>query len=141
MSSLSLNTALNVVGIHHVAFTENGTSTSEALHDLLGLEVSHTEQGDGFVERMIPVGRCYLQALEPTGPGLVESSVQRRGVGLHHLALQVTDLDAALAVLRERDVSLIDPAPRDGGLGTRVGFVHPRAFGGVLVELVEEPAR
>ena len=63
-----------------------------------------------------------------------------RGPGLHHLAFEVEDLDAALADLAAAGVHLIDSTPRAGGGGTRIAFVHPSAFGGVLVELVEDPA-
>jgi len=61
----------------------------------------------------------------------------RRGEGLHHLAFAVPDLDAALAHLAGEGAELIDREPRRGGGGARIAFVHPRAFGGTLTELVE----
>jgi methylmalonyl-CoA/ethylmalonyl-CoA epimerase len=143
---------MNVTGLHHVAFTEHGTEVTDALQRLFGLTVAHTEPAEGFTERMLPAGPaspaspasparpCYLQALQPTGPGVVQQAVQRRGTGLHHIALQVDDVAAALTELAAAGAQLIDPVPRPGGMGTLIGFVHPRSVGGVLVELVQEGA-
>lgn len=125
--------------LHHVAFAHGrGAETSDALERDLGLRCSHTEAGQGFVERMFPVGDAYVQTLEATGDGVVERFVEQRGAALHHVAFTVDDLDAALVELRSRGVRLVDDEPRAGGMGTRVAFLHPSAFGGLLVELVEE---
>jgi methylmalonyl-CoA/ethylmalonyl-CoA epimerase len=70
----------------------------------------------------------------------VQQAVQRRGTGLHHIALQVDDVAAALTELAAAGAQLVDPVPRPGGMGTLIGFVHPRSVGGVLVELVQEGA-
>jgi methylmalonyl-CoA/ethylmalonyl-CoA epimerase len=132
---------MNVTGLHHVAFTEHSTEVTGALQRLFGLTVAHTEPAAGFTERMLPAGParpCFLQALQPTGPGVVQQSVDRRGTGLHHIALQVDDVAAALTELAAAGAQLIDAKPRPGGMGTLIGFVHPRSVGGVLVELVQE---
>ena len=62
---------------------------------------------------------------------------QTRGEGLHHICLQVDDLETTLASLKAQGVQLIDEEPRDGGQGKRIAFVHPRSMGGVLLELTE----
>jgi methylmalonyl-CoA/ethylmalonyl-CoA epimerase len=129
---------MNVTGLHHVAFTEHHTEVTDALQRLFGLNVAHTEPAEGFTERMLPAGKCYLQALQPTGDGVVQRAIERRGTGLHHIALQVDDVAAALTELADKGAQLIDPVPRPGGMGTLIGFVHPRSAGGVLVELVQE---
>jgi methylmalonyl-CoA/ethylmalonyl-CoA epimerase len=64
--------------------------------------------------------------------------LQRRGEGVHHVGYRVPDVAAAIAVLRARGVRLVDEEPRPGSRGTTVAFAHPKGFGGVLVELVEE---
>jgi len=91
------------------------------------------------------VGDAYLQTLEASGDGVVQRFLDARGPGLHHVALEVDGIDAALAALRDRGVRLVDREARAGGMGTRIAFVHPSAFGGMLVELVESapagPAR
>ncbi len=101
------------------------------------MPVCHHEDGPGFTERMIPVGDGFIQTLEATGPGLIEGFVGKRGSALHHVALEVDDLDGYLGWLREKGVHLIDEHPRPGGMGTMIAFVHPREFDGLLVELVE----
>ncbi|MDQ6523124.1 VOC family protein [Nocardioides sp. LHD-245] len=130
--------------IHHVAFAEEeGAALVGRLQELFGVEVDSEERAPGFVERMLPVGDCHLQALEATGDGVVRSSLARRGPGLHHIAFEVDDLAAVLRHLADNGVELIDPSPRRGGGGHWIAFTHPRSFGGVLVELVETspPAR
>jgi methylmalonyl-CoA/ethylmalonyl-CoA epimerase len=85
-----------------------------------------------------------LELIAPRGSASLMRFLERRGPGLHHIALEVEGLDDALTVLRALGIPLIDDAPRIGARGHRVAFVHPRATGGVLVELVEPvdaPAR
>ena len=126
--------------IHHVAFAHGEASApQDRFEELLGMPVCHQEEGPGFRERMIPVGDGFVQTLEATGPGLIERFVDKRGSALHHVAFEVDDLDGYLSRLREKGVHLIDEHPRPGGMGTVIAFVHPREFGGLLVELVETP--
>lgn len=130
-------TAWRVMGLHHVAFAHGCDDTPRTVADLLGISFAHCESAPGFVERMLPVGDAYLQFLEATGPGDVERFLERRGPALHHVALEVSDLDEAIADLRGRGVRMADEAPRPGGWGTRIAFVHPAACSGLLLELVE----
>jgi methylmalonyl-CoA/ethylmalonyl-CoA epimerase len=129
--------AWQVTGLHHVAFAHDGDGTPSLLGDLLGVSCAHMESADGFVERMLPVGNAYLQLLEATGPGVIERFIERRGAGLHHVALEVSGLDEAVSDLRGRGVRMVDEAPRPGGMGTRIAFVHPASCDGLLLELVE----
>jgi len=133
--------AWRVVGLHHVAFAHQpGSATEDALGRLLGLEATHSEVGEGFVERMIPVGEnCHIQLLEATGEGVVDRFVTKKGSAMHHVAFEVDDIEAAVADLAAAGVRLVDDRPRAGGLGTRIAFIHPADFGGLLVELVESP--
>ncbi|MDW3212677.1 MAG: VOC family protein [Ilumatobacteraceae bacterium] len=129
---------MHIRRIHHVAVAHGDDSPLiGALVDHAGLTVTETEYGEGFTERMWPVGASYVQTLEATGDGIIERSLTSRGPGLHHLAFEVDDVEAAVADLRDAGVRVIDEAPRRVG-HTLVAFVHPSAFGGVLVELVEE---
>jgi methylmalonyl-CoA/ethylmalonyl-CoA epimerase len=128
-----------VTGLHHVAVAAGEDRTGEALFAaLLGSPV-HTEEGDGFTERMYAAGGPFLQTLQAGDEGVVRRFVDKRGPGLHHIAFVVDRLDDALADLDGRGVALIDHTPRPGGMGTRVAFLHPSAAGGVLIELVEDP--
>ena len=124
--------------LHHVAVAHDGRGpTEDAVRSLLG-PATHTEDGPGFLERMYDAGGCSLQTLEATGDGVVERFLDKRGPGLHHIAFEVDSIEVALANLGAAGVPLIDHEARAGGMGTRIAFLHPSAFGGVLVELVEE---
>ena len=123
--------------IHHVALAHDTDSSLIALlTGACGLHVDQVEYGEGFTERMWPVGESYIQTLEATGDGAVAKSLTSRGPGMHHIALEVDDICAAIAELHDRGVRVIDAEPRRVGQ-TLVAFVHPSGFGGVLVELVE----
>jgi methylmalonyl-CoA/ethylmalonyl-CoA epimerase len=129
-----------VVGLHHVAFAHGADPTSDdALCRFIGTEPQHVEAAAGFIERMYAVGDAYIQTLEATGEGVVQRFLDKRGPGLHHVAFAVDRIDAALADLRGRGIRLVDERPRAGGMGTRIAFVDPSGFGGLLVELVEQP--
>ncbi|MEQ8718697.1 MAG: VOC family protein [Acidimicrobiales bacterium] len=132
---------MKVRRIHHVALAHDGDSPLLGiLEGACDLAVDHVEDGPGFTERMWPVGDCHLQTLEATGEGVVARSIESRGPGLHHIALEVDDVAAALADLKNRGLRVIDDEPRRGGGDTLIAFVHPSAFDGVMVELVQEMA-
>ena len=90
---------------------------------------------------LIEVGQTRLELLEPTGPESgVGRFIERRGEGLHHLALNVSDISGKLQTLQTLGVDLIDQNPREGLSGT-IAFLHPRSVFGVLTELVENDSR
>jgi methylmalonyl-CoA epimerase len=108
--------------------------------DVLGMEVvareTIVEQGVEAV--MLARGEERIELIAPLASDTtVGRFLARRGPGVHHLAYGVADIDATLAELSARDVELIDRAPRTGLHASRVAFVHPRAAGGILSELVE----
>ncbi|HTP55743.1 MAG TPA: methylmalonyl-CoA epimerase [Thermoplasmata archaeon] len=85
-------------------------------------------------------GETHLELLEPTEPeSPVGQFVAKRGEGLHHLAFRVPSVDRALEDVARAGGRLVDRVGRPGARGRRVGFAHPTAFGGVLVEFVEGP--
>ncbi len=88
----------------------------------------------------VSVGGTHVELLEPLDPASpVAQFLERRGPGVHHLAFTVPNVDAALAEVRRRGDRVVDAQGRPGARGRRVGFAHPSAFGGVLVEFVEQP--
>ena len=90
---------------------------------------------------LIQVGQTRLELLEPTSPESgVGRFIERRGEGLHHLALNVTDISGKLQALKALGVDLIDEVPREGLSGT-IAFVHPKSVFGVLTELVESESK
>jgi methylmalonyl-CoA/ethylmalonyl-CoA epimerase len=127
--------------IEHIGIATR--SLDEALgfwRDALGLEVTHTEivEEQGVRVAMLPVGEPRIELLEPTQDGSpVAKFLDKRGAGIHHVAVRVDDIRAAINRLKESGARLIDETPRIGAGGCLVAFVHPSAAGGVLLELVE----
>ncbi len=109
--------------------------------DGLGLNVDLTEDVPSQAVRahFVETGNAKLELLEATSSeSPIARSIERRGVGLHHITFRVDDLVEVLDYLRERGVRLIDDAPRDGAEGALVAFIHPRSTHGVLIELKQE---
>ena len=127
--------------IDHIGVAVADLDAALALHErTYGMPVVHretvTEQGVEAV--LLDVGENHVELLRPlAGDTPVGRFLAQRGPGLHHVAYQVGDIEAALAQLRDRGVRLIDEAPRIGIRGSRVAFLHPSATAGVLTELVE----
>ena len=108
--------------------------------DSLGLELEAMETVEDQKVRtaLLRVGESRIELLEPTGPGSpISRFLETRGGGVHHVTLEVDDLDAALRRLKAMQVKLIDETPRRGAGGRRIAFVHPQSTGGLLIELCE----
>jgi methylmalonyl-CoA/ethylmalonyl-CoA epimerase len=127
--------------IDHIGVAVADLEAAIALHaDTYGMVVAHRETvaAQGVEAVLLDVGENHVELLRPLGD---ETPVGRflacRGPGLHHVAYQVADIEAALADLRTAGVRLIDEAPRTGIRGSRVAFLHPSASGGVLTEIVQ----
>ncbi len=108
--------------------------------DALGLKALETEEVAEQKVRvvMLPVGESRIELLEPTSnDSPIAKFLEKRGPGIHHIAVRVDDISATLARLKQQGVRLIDESPRAGAGGCLVAFVHPSAANGVLLELVE----
>jgi methylmalonyl-CoA/ethylmalonyl-CoA epimerase len=108
--------------------------------DALGLQVDHTEEvaEQGVRIAMLSAGGTHIELLEPLNENSpVGKFLEKRGPGIHHIAIRVADIRASLAALRARGTRLIDESPRTGAGGCLVAFVHPSSANGVLLELVQ----
>jgi methylmalonyl-CoA epimerase len=108
--------------------------------DDLQMEVAHREvvEEQGVEALLLDVGENHIELLAPLGAETpVGRFLAKQGPGLHHVAYQVEDIDAALAACRSAGMRLIDEEPRTGIRGSRVAFIHPSATGHVLTEIVE----
>jgi methylmalonyl-CoA epimerase len=86
----------------------------------------------------LPVDGTEIELLESTSAdSSVAKFIEKHGEGLHHIAIRVDDIEAALAELKAKGIQLIDETPRNGAGGARIAFVHPKATHGVLLELCE----
>jgi methylmalonyl-CoA/ethylmalonyl-CoA epimerase len=105
-----------------------------------GMEVVHREvvEEQGVEAVLLDVGENHVELLRPLGPDTpVGKFLAKKGPGLHHVAYQVSDIEATLESLREAGLRLIDETPRIGIRSSHVAFLHPAATGGVLTEIVQ----
>src|SRR5918997_1082255 len=127
--------------INHLGIATNGIE--EALKfwgNALGLENVHTETVEDQKVRVaiLPIGETRIELLEPTSEDSpISKFLEKRGGGIHHIAVEVEDIEAALAQLKNQGARLIDEKPRVGADNCLIAFVHPQASGGVLLELVQ----
>lgn len=108
--------------------------------DAVGLQLEHTEEvsEQGVKVAMLALGDTHVELLEPTSAdSAVGKFLAKRGPGIHHIAIEVKDIHAALAELKDKGARLIDEKPRVGAGNCLVAFVHPSSTNGVLLELVQ----
>jgi methylmalonyl-CoA epimerase len=127
--------------INHLGIATKGID--EALKfwsEALGLENVHTEvvEDQKVKVAMLPIGESRIELLEPTSEDSpISKFLEKRGGGIHHIAVEVADIATALAQLKAKGMRLIDESPRVGAEGCLVAFVHPTSTNGVLLELVQ----
>jgi methylmalonyl-CoA/ethylmalonyl-CoA epimerase len=118
--------------------TRDATTLAGLFGGLLDAPVAHEETFDDMRIVFLELdGGGYFELLEPDAGGTIAEYLDREGPGVHHVALGVDDLPAALDDARDRGIDLVDEEPRPGAWGHEVAFCHPKSTGGVLVEFVE----
>ncbi|MDP9152020.1 MAG: methylmalonyl-CoA epimerase [Myxococcota bacterium] len=132
--------------IDHVAVCVGDVAPAAALWKrLLGLTPGDEEFVDSQMTDvvLVPIGDdpaaegTTLELIAPRGSEGLQRFLEKRGPGLHHVALEVEGIEEAIAFLKGAGAAMIDETPRRGARGHKVAFIHPRSMGGVLVELVE----
>lgn len=125
------------MSFHHLGVaTASGDDLAATFETLLGAPVAHEEQFDGMTVRFLEVDGGYFELLEPHDGGTIARYLDRHGPGIHHVALETDDIDAALDRAQESGTDLVDETPRPGAWGHDVAFLHPESTGGVLIEFV-----
>ena len=110
--------------------------------DILELEFTHSEEVKAQKVRVafLKIGESQIELLEPTSDDSpISNFLKTRGGGIHHIAIKVDNINAALKRLHEAGARMIDNEPRIGSHNQLIAFVHPKASGGVLIELCQEP--
>ena len=132
---------MEILKIDHLGIAINSIEGGKKFWtDVLGLACEGTEtvEPQQVTTAFFPVGESEVELLESTSPeGPVAKYIDKRGQGIQHVAFRVKDIEAALSELKAKGVRLIDEIPRKGAGGARIAFLHPKATGGVLVELCE----
>jgi methylmalonyl-CoA/ethylmalonyl-CoA epimerase len=129
---------INHLGIASATLAE----AMDRMGRLFDMEVEHVEEVPEQKVRtgFFPVGPSTLEYLEATDPASpVGKFLEKKGPGIHHVAFEVDDVDAAVREMLAKGVRMIDQAPRDGAHGCRIAFIHPAETGGVLMELCQSP--
>lgn len=135
-----LRAMIRIKKIDHVAVCVADVDDAVAKYkQVLGLEptVRETVASQKTEAVLLPVGETSVELISPRGNEGLEKFLAKRGPGLHHIAVEVEGIEAALAFLKGLGVPLVDETPRVGARGHKVAFLHPKATGGLLVELVE----
>jgi methylmalonyl-CoA/ethylmalonyl-CoA epimerase len=134
-----------MIGLDHVAVLVADLDAAVKLfRDTYGLAEPEIEvvPGEKVKVAIFGHGPGRIELVCPTGPDSpMQRALEKRGEGLHHLCIEVPDIERAMAGLRAAGAPLLDEAPRAGAGGARVAFVHPRGSRGVLVELRQGPPR
>jgi len=133
---------MKVEKIDHIGIAvESIDSCIGFYRDLLGLEHAGSDVVAEQKVRIafLSIGESRIELLEPTSPeSPIAGFLEKRGSGLHHIAIRVDNIEEALARHKEAGARLIDESPRIGAHGTKIAFVHPKSSGGVLLELCQE---
>jgi len=128
------------VHIDHIGIAVTDIEEAAKVYKLMGLEIVNIEEVPSQKVRvaMLPLGESKIELLEPTDPeSPIQKFLDKKGSGIHHLAVSVDDVAAELAKLKEQGIRLINEEPVPGAGGALIAFVHPKETQGVLLELCQ----
>lgn len=118
--------------------TQDVAGLAEQYSDLFGCPIVHEETVNGMDVVFLDLGNGYFELLEPLEEGgAIARYLDSNGPGIHHLALETSDIETSLETARSAGVELVDEEPRPGAWGHDVAFMHPKSTGGILLEFVE----
>lgn len=129
---------MRVMSVDHIGVAVRNIEDSQKIYEILGIKPTGVEvvEDQKVKTAFLPIGDTEIELLEPTDKDSpVGKFIESRGEGMHHLALRVENIEEALRELKNAGVRLIDEKPRYGAGGARIAFLHPKATGGVLIEL------
>jgi len=133
---------MKVTKISHIAVAGSDSEQARVLYqDILGLNFSGSEvvEQEGVTTHFYDAGESSIELLEPLSPETpVGKFLDKRGPGLHHIALEVEGLDDYVLKLKEAGMVLLSDEPKLGAHNMRIIFIHPKSTGGVLIELCEK---
>jgi len=136
---------MKIIGIEHIGIAVNDLNTSSSFwENILNIIHTHTEdvEEEGVSTNIFDTGKGkieLLDSLDDNSP--IHKFLQKRGPGIHHICLEVDDVNNAIIELKKSNISILNESPSIGAEGYKIVFIHPRSTGGVLVELAEKPAK
>jgi len=132
---------MEILKIDHLGIAVNSIDDGKNFwSEVMGLkfEGAETVEAQKVTTAFFPVGESEVELLESTSPdGPVAKFIDKKGTGFQHVAFRVANIEEALEELKEKGIQLIDQTPRIGAGGAKIAFLHPKATGGVLVELCQ----
>ena len=129
-----------IVKIRHIGIAVDSIKERLPIWESFGLKLNHSEkvESEGVTTAHLKVGNYEIELLEPMGKDTpVGKFIDKKGPGIHHLALEVDDIEESLAKAKKNGLEPIGEAPRTGAENTLVAFFHPKDTGGVLLEIVQ----
>ena len=126
--------------IRHLGIAVDSIEKRLPVWESFGLKLNHTEkvESEGVTTAHLKVGEYEIELLEPMGEDTpVGKFIDKKGPGIHHLALEVDNIEESLAKAKKNGLEPIGEAPRQGAENTLVAFFHPKDTGGVLLEIVQ----
>lgn len=133
---------MKILGIEHLAIvTDSPEESASFWGDLLGIAHTGTEvvESEGVTVQIYDTGKGKIELLTRYGKDSpIARFLKRKGPGLHHVCLEVDDVQSAIDLLKAKGIKLVYEKPRKGAEGYRIAFVHPRGSHGVLVELCQK---
>ena len=134
---------MQILGIAHVGIAvEDVADPVKFFKDILRMGSHTTEEvpGQKVIADIFHTAQGHVELLTATAPDApISRFLEKRGPGLHHLALEVDDIRAWLVHLKAEGIQLIDEEPRAGAEGSQIAFLHPKSTAGVLIELCQKP--
>lgn len=136
---------MKILKIDHLGIAVNSLDEgSKFWTDVMGLKLhgSETVEEQKVTTAFFPVGESEVELLVSTSPdGPIAKFIEKKGAGFQHVAFLVENIEEALTELKEKGVALIDQTPRIGAGGCKIAFLHPKATGGVLVEISQRMSK
>lgn len=141
MSNQSIHNNESVEKIAHIGIAVQSLETSLPFYrDVLKMNVEAIEIVDSEKVKVafLKIGDTHLELLEPIDDSSpIQSFINKRGEGIHHIALEVDDIEKRLDTMRENGIKLINEVPKDGAGNAKIAFLHPKSTNGVLYELCQ----
>ena len=136
---------MKIIGIEHIGIAVNDLNTASSFwENILNIVHTHTEdiEAEGVSTKIFDTGKGkieLLDSLDKNSP--IHKFLQNRGPGIHHICLEVDNINNAITELKKSKISILNDSSSIGAEGYKIVFIHPRSTGGILVELAEKPAK
>ena len=134
---------MKILGIEHIGIAvDDLNKTSSFWGNILNILHNHTEvvESEQVKTTIFDTKKGKIELLSPSSSSsVIKKFIKNKGSGIHHVCLEVDDINYAIIELRENNIALINNIPKIGAEGYKIIFIHPKSTGGVLVELAEKP--